>query len=56
MKETDGKFYKGSLRQGFDRGASVRLCDIRNTASRGKVHGNAKLTGESALENKGEKN
>jgi len=53
MKETDGKFYKGSLRQGFDRGASVRLCDIQNAASRRKTHGNAKRTWESAVENKG---
>jgi len=41
-----GKFHKRSIGQGFD---------IRNAASRGKIHGNAKRTGESAVEKKEEK-
>lgn len=56
MKRTDEQLPKNSPAQSFDRGASVRLCDIQNSASHFKIHGNAKRTGESAVENKGEKN
>jgi len=49
------KLHQSSTGQGFDRGKSISVCDIRNAASRGKIHGNAKRDWESAVEKKEEK-
>jgi hypothetical protein len=46
-KGKNGKFYKGSIGQSFDRGKSISVCK--------KIHGNGKRPGESAVENKKEK-
>jgi hypothetical protein len=56
MKRTDEQLPKNSPAQSFDRGASVRLCDIQNSASLGKILGNAKRDWESAVEKKRGKN
>jgi hypothetical protein len=45
-KGKNGKFYKGSIGQSFDRGKSISVCE--------KIHGNGKRPGESAVENKKE--
>jgi hypothetical protein len=51
-EKVNGKLHQSSLGQGFDRGKSISVCDIRNTASHGKIHGNSKRSGESAVEKK----
>jgi hypothetical protein len=51
-RESNGKLHQSSLGQGFDRGKSISVCDIRNPASRGKIHGFAERDWESAVEKK----